>query len=69
MDLKGLKVKAIIYPYAKYRLGISVHVIDEGSFYRIDETRIFDKHKIKDVRGMDERAEIEMADKKAILEI
>ena len=55
MELKDLKVKAIILPHGEYRLGAPVPVIDEGSFYHIDGTHIIDKHKInkpiKDIRS------------------
>ena len=45
MNLIDLKVKAIIYPHGEYRLGIPVSILDEGSFYRIDDTHIIDKYK------------------------
>lgn len=69
MDLKGLKVKAIIYPHGEYRLGAPVPVVDEGSFYRIDGTHILDKFKIKEVREDDGNVEIEMTDRTVILEV
>ena len=69
MDLKDLKVKAIILPHGEYRLGVPVPVIDEGSFYRIDGTHIIDKHKIKEIREADGRVEIDMADKTVVLEV
>lgn len=69
MDLKGLKVKAIIYPYGEYILGAPVPVIDEGSFYRIDGTHIFDKFKIRGIKKDGSRVEIDMADKHVILEV
>lgn len=69
MDLKDLKVKAIIYPHGEYRLGASMPVIDEDSFYRIDGTHIFDKFKIKEVREDDGRVEIVMTDRIVILEV
>ena len=67
MDLTDYKVKAVIYPHGEYRLGSPAEIIDEGSFYRIDGTHIFDKHKIKGIRESDERVEIEMADKTVVL--
>lgn len=69
MDLKSLKVKAIIYPHGEYRLGVPMPVVDEGSFYRIDGTHIFDKFKIKDIRESNERVEIAMTDRTVILEV
>ena len=48
MTLTDYKVKGIVYPHGEYRLGAPVEIIDEGGFYRIDGTHIFDKHKIKE---------------------
>ena len=69
MELKDLKVKAIILPHGEYRLGVPALVIDEGSFYRIDGTHIIDKYKIKEIREVDGRVEIDMADKTVVLEV
>ncbi len=63
MNLTDLKVTAVIYPDAKYRSGSAVPVIDEGLFYRIGGTHIFDKFKIKEVCGYEGRIEIKMTDK------
>ena len=69
MDLAKYKVTALIYPYAEYRLGSPALIIDEGSFYRIDGTHIFDKHKIKGICPEAGRIRIEMTDKTVILEV
>ena len=69
MDLKDLKVKAIILPHGEYRLGVPVPVIDEGSFYRIDGTHIIDKFKIKSISVIDDRVDIVMTDKVVTLEV
>ena len=69
MDLTSLKVKAIIYPYAEYRLGGPVPVVDEDPFYRIGGTLILNKHKIREVRGVDERVEIDLTDKTVIMAV
>ena len=69
MELKGLKVKTIIYPHGEYRLGSPAEVLDEGSFYRIDGTHIIDKFKIRSVQKTGERVEIEMTDRVVILEV
>ena len=53
VDLTKYKVKILTYPYGEYRLGKAVAIIDEGSFYRIDGTHIFDKHKIKEIAPED----------------
>ena len=69
MNLKGISVKAIIYPHGEYHLGKAVPIIDEGSFYRIDGTHILDKHKIKEVVQEEGRIKIVMTDKLVILEV
>ena len=69
MELKDLKVKTITYPHGEYRLGAPAEIIDEGAFYRLDGTHIFDKHKIKDVTQENGRIRIEMTDRVVILEV
>ena len=69
MELKGLKAKTIIYPHGEYHLGSPTEIIDEGSFYRLDGTHIFDKHKIKEVSREDEKIRIEMTDRVVVLEV
>ena len=69
MELKGLKVKTITYPHGEYRLGSPADILDEGAFYRLDGTHIFDKHKIRSIQKTDERVEIEMTDRVVILEV
>ena len=69
IELTNYKVRSIIYPNGEYRLGRAVAVIDECSFYRIDGTHIFDKHKIKRIDRDGDKIEIEMTDKTVILEI
>jgi len=67
MDLTEYKVKEIRYPHGEYRLGKAAEVIDEGNFYRIDGTHIFDKHKIVEIRESDGTVEICMKDKDIVL--
>lgn len=69
MELKGLKVKKIIYPHGEYRLGTPAEILDEGSSYRIDGTHILDKFKIRSILKTDERVEIEMTDRVVTLEV
>lgn len=69
MNLTDYKVKGIIYPHGEYRFGAPVGIIDEGGFYRIDGTHIFDKHKMKKVDQENERIRIEKTDRMVILEI
>ena len=67
MELTDYKVKVLIYPHGEYRLGASVDIVDEGSFYRIDGTHIFDKHKIEEIIKADGTIEIKMVDKTVVL--
>ncbi len=67
MDLTEYKVKEIRYPHGEYRLGKAAEVIDEGSFYRIDGTHIFDKHKIVEIRESEGIVEIHMKDRDVVL--
>lgn len=67
MNLTDYKVKEIRYPHGTYRLGEAAEIIDEGSFYRIDGTHIFDKHKIEEIREKENRVEIHMKDRNVIL--
>ena len=69
MNLTDYKVKTIAYPHGEYRLGASAEIIDEGSFYRIDGTHIFDKHKIKEVIREGEKIRSEMTDRVVVLEV
>lgn len=68
-DLTKLKVKTLTYPHGEYRLGKPVEIIDEGSFYRIDGTHIFDKHKIIETSLEGEKLTIKMTDKVVTLEV
>jgi hypothetical protein len=68
-DLTKLKVKTLTYPHGEYRLGKPVDIVDEGSFYRIDGTHIFDKHRIKDIVREENRVKIVMTDKTVTLEV
>lgn len=67
MNLTDYKVTEIRYPHSTYRLSKAVEIIDEGSFYRIDEPHIFDKHKIEEIREKENSVEIHMKDKDVVL--
>ena len=69
MELTKYKVKTLTYPHDEYRLGKAVAIIDEGSFYRIDGTHIFDKHKNKEIVPEDGKIKIVMTDKVGALEV
>lgn len=63
------KVTSLTYPHGEYRLGSPAEIIDEGSFYRIDGTHIFDKFKIKSVDTEGDRVIIHMKDKDVVLTV
>lgn len=65
--LTDYKVKAITYPNGMYMFGKSVPVIDEGGFYRIDGSHIFDKFKIESIIKKDGQVVLNMKDKTIIL--
>lgn len=67
MNLTDYKVSSIIYPHGEYRLGAPAEIIDEGSFYRIDGTHIFDKFKIEAVDAEGDKVIIHMKNKDVIL--
>lgn len=69
MNLTNYKVTSLVYPHGEYRLGSPAEIIDEGSFYRIDGTHIFDKFKIEAVDAEDEKVTIRMKDKDVILTV
>ena len=69
MNLTDYKVTALIYPHGEYRFGFPSEIIDEGSFYRIDGTHIFDKFKIEAVDAEGERVTIHMKDKDVVLTV
>lgn len=67
INLTNYKVSVLQYLHAEYRLGSPVPIIDEGSFYRIDGTHIFDKHKIESTETEGDRVTIHMKDKDVVL--
>lgn len=69
MNLTDYKVTSIQYPHGEYRLGAPAGIIDEGSFYRIDGTHIFDKFKIEGVDAEDGKITIHMKDKDVVLTV
>lgn len=69
MEITDYKIKTIKYPHGEYLFSNPVKAIDEGSFYRIDGTYIFDKHKIQSVNLEEDRLVLVMTDKTVILEV
>ena len=65
--LTDYKVKMITYPNGMYMFGKSVPVIDEGGFYRIDGTHIFDKFKIASIDESEGQVVLNMQDRVVIL--
>nr|MBQ4458051.1 hypothetical protein [Clostridia bacterium] len=69
MDITRYKVTTIQYAHGEYRLGNPVEIVDEGSFYRIDGTHIFDKFKILSMELVNNQLTIHMKDKDVILTV
>lgn len=69
IDISKYCVSSIIYPHGEYRLGVPAPIIDEGSFYRIDGTHIFDKFKIVSTDLVDDKLTIHMKDKNVVLTV
>lgn len=69
MELATYKENSLAYPHGEYRLGSPSDVIDEGSFYRIGGTHIFDKYKILSTDLVNDRLIIHMKDKDVILTV
>jgi hypothetical protein len=67
MDITAYRVTSLIYPHGEYRFGTPAEIIDEGSFYRIDGTHIFDKFKINSVDAEGDKVTIHMKDNNVIL--
>lgn len=69
IKLTDYRIIELRYPYGIYKFGHPVKIMDEGSFYRIDNTHIFDKFKIKSIKLDGNRLTIHMKDMDAILTI
>ena len=69
MELSNYKVTSLIYPHGEYRLSTPAEIIDEGTFYRVDGTHIFDKFKINSVDAEDGKLTIHMKDKDVVLSV
>ena len=69
MNITRYKVLSLQYPHGEYRLGKPAEIIDEGSFYRIDGTHIFDKFKILSTELNGDKFTIHMKDKDVVLTV
>ena len=69
VNLTNFKAASLTYPHGEYHLGSPASIIDEGSFYRIDGTHIFDKFKIESVDTAADKVTIHMKDKYVILTV
>ncbi len=67
MNLVQYRVNEIRYTHGTYILGYPVEIIDEGSFYRIDGTHIFDKFRIQSMKLEGNQLTIQMKDQDVIL--
>ncbi|MBR0230692.1 MAG: hypothetical protein IJQ53_00440 [Clostridia bacterium] len=62
-------VTSIKYPTAEYILGKKVPVFDEGGHYRIDNSHIFDKFKIKEIVHEGDTITLKMRDEEVVLTV
>ena len=69
MDINKYKVMEIRSTKGIYKLSHPVEIIDEGSFYRIDGTYIYDKHKIKSIKIDHDKLTIHMSDDTVVLTV
>ena len=67
MNITQYKVTEIIYPDSKYKLAHPGRIDDEGSFYRVDSTHIFDKVHIKSMKIIDHKLTIQKKDMVVLL--
>lgn len=67
MNISKYKVREITYSKGKYILGTPAIITDEGSFYRIDGTHIFDKFRIQSMKLEGNQLTIHMKDQDVIL--
>ena len=65
--LTNYKVKTIIYPHGQYWLGKAAPVIDEGAFYRINESHIIDKDEIIKIDQDDKKISLTMKSRNVVL--
>ena len=69
MNLTSYKVTSITYPHGEHRLGTPAPITDEGPFYRIDGTHVFDKFKSEGVDAEDGKVTVHMKDQDVILTV
>ena len=69
MDLTGFRVTVIRTSHSEHMLAGPVPVIDEGPFYRIAGTYIFDKFKIKAVERAGGQVTVHMKDGDVVLTV
>lgn len=69
MELTDFHVTAIQNPHSEYYFRTPVSVIDEGTFYRIAGTFIFDKCRIQAIERKDDKLIIHMKDGDVVLTV
>ena len=69
MNINQYKVLEIRSSKGIYKLSHPAEIIDEGSFYRIDGTYIYDKHKIKSIEIDHDKVTIRMSDDTVVLTV
>lgn len=69
MNLTDYRVKEIRNVDGIMKLNNPAQILDEGSYYRIASTYIFDKHKIKSMMFMEGKIVLHMDDEDVILKV
>lgn len=69
MELTDFYVTAIQYPQSEYNFSTPFPVIEEGTFYRIAGTFIFDKCRIQTLERRDDKLIIHLKDNDVVLTV
>lgn len=69
MTPTNYKVTEIRYKTGIYKLPQPVPIFDEGSFYRVDGTYIFDKFRIKKIEATDDTVTFHMDDGDVVFKV
>jgi|GEM_PF-3232491 len=67
--LTDYKIKSIKNPHGMYILSMAKRIEDEGNLYRLDNTYIYPKHKIKSIKEDSGKIILEMNDGQTVFEV
>lgn len=69
MNRNKYNITEIRYPDSIYKLGVPTEIMDEGSFYKIDDTHIFDKYKIVSIKNEGNQIIVHMKEQDVVLTV